>query len=48
MDALKEEKECYEELIANNQEKIDDLQSKVSQLESTLETCSATKTSETG
>ena len=44
MDALKEEKECYEELIANNQEKIDDLQSKVSQLESTLETCSATKT----
>jgi chromosome segregation ATPase len=45
MDALKEEKEGLEELIANNQEKIDDLQSKVTQLESTLETCSVAKNS---
>jgi len=43
MDALKEEKEGLEELIANNQEKIEDLQTKVTQLESTLETYSTTK-----
>jgi chromosome segregation ATPase len=45
MDSLKEEKEGLEELIANNQEKIDHLQTKVNELESHLESCSIVKTS---
>ena len=43
MDSLKEEKEGLEELIANNQEKIDHLQTKVTELESHLESCSVVK-----
>jgi len=44
MDAIKEEKEGLEELLANNQEKIEQLQPKVVQLESNLESCSTVKT----
>ena len=40
---MKEEKEGLEELLAANQEKIDQLQSKVVQLESTLESFSTVK-----
>jgi chromosome segregation ATPase len=43
MDTLKEEKEGLEELIANNQDKMDQLTAKVSELESSLESCSVAK-----
>jgi len=42
---MKEEKEGLEELLASNQEKIDQLQTKVADLESNLESCSSIKVS---
>ena len=44
-DSLKEEKEGLEELLTSNQEKIDQLRSKVADLESNLESCSTVKIS---
>ena len=42
---MKEEKEGLEELLTSNQEKIDQLRSKVADLESNLESCSTVKMS---
>lgn len=42
---MKEEKEGLEELLTSNQEKIDQLRSKVADLESNLESCSTVKIS---
>jgi predicted nuclease with TOPRIM domain len=43
LDSLKEEKEGLEELLTTNQEKIDQLQTKVEELEANIETCSTTR-----